>query len=242
MREESVRVYEQIAIRQATGDIIRPGGLALTDRALALCRLPAGARVLDVGCGPGATAEHLIAQHRLNAFGLDASAVLTQSGRHRNPELPLLQAMGECLPVCDDSLDAILSECSLSLVTDIDQALAEFRRALKPGGYLVVSDVYARNPGGMAALRRLPFESCVRGAMLRDEMVERLRAHGFEITEWQDHSDALKQFAAQLIWTHGSLTQFWCRATSSANSVDIQQVIAQSQPGYFLLVAQKIRR
>ena len=45
-------MYEHTAIREATGDIIRPGGLALTDRALALCQLPAGARVLDVGCGP----------------------------------------------------------------------------------------------------------------------------------------------------------------------------------------------
>jgi ubiquinone/menaquinone biosynthesis C-methylase UbiE len=198
--------------------------------------------VLDVGCGTGATVEHLIAQHRLSAFGLDTSAVLTQAGRHRNPALPLLQAMGEGLPVRDHSLDAILSECSLSLVSDIDQALAEFRRALKPGGYLVVSDVYARHPGGVAALRRLPFESCVRSAMLRDEMIERLCAHGFDITMWQDHSDALKQFAAQLIWTHGSLAQFWCQAAPSANPVDIQQAIAQSQPGYFLLVAQKIRR
>jgi arsenite methyltransferase len=240
MRKENLRLYEGSAIREATGDLIRPGGLALTDRALALCQLPAGARVLDVGCGPGATVEYLRVRYRLMVFGLDASAVLTQSGRHRNPTLPLLQAMGECLPVCDDSLDAILSECSLSLVADIDQALAEFRRALKLGGYLVVSDVYARNPGGIAALRRLTFESCVRGAMLRDETVEQLRVHGFEITVWQDHSDALKQFVAQLIWTHGSLAQFWCRATSNANPVDIQQAIAQSRPGYFLLVAQKI--
>jgi arsenite methyltransferase len=233
-------VYEGAAIREATGDVIRPGGLALTDGALTLCQLPAGARVLDVGCGPGVTVEHLIVQHHLAAFGLDVSALLLQSGKGRNMALPLAQAQGERLPVRNESLDAILSECSLSLVTDVDQALAEFRRALRSGGYLVVSDVYARNPDGIAALRCLPVESCVRGALLRGEMIEQLCMHGFEISAWQDHSDALQQFAAQLIWAHGSMAQFWCRATCRTDPVEIQKAIVQSRPGYFLLVAQKI--
>jgi hypothetical protein len=49
-------------------------------------------------------------------------------------------------------------------------------------------------------------------------------------------------FTAKLIWSNGSLKQFWCRATARADAGTIQSAIAQSKPGYYLLIAQKLDR
>ncbi len=239
LADANCRVYEQAVLREAMGDVIRPGGLALTDRALALCQLPAGAQVLDVGCGPGATVEHLIAQHRLAAFGLDASALLLQSGRCRNTALPLLQAQGEYLPIADGKLDAIIAECSLSVMADVDRALAEFGRVIKDNGRLILSDVYARNPAGIPVLRRMPLTSCLCGALAREQIADKLRAAGLDIILWEDHSDALKHLLGQLILSFGSIQQFWQCTTPTDEDVDIYQIIRQVKPGYYLLIAIK---
>jgi ubiquinone/menaquinone biosynthesis C-methylase UbiE len=201
--------------------------------------LPAGARLLDVGCGPAASVEHIVAAHHLNVIGLDPSALLLRSGRGRDTRLPLVQACGESLPIGTNQIDAVLAECSLSVMKSTARALAEFWRVLRPGGFLLLSDVYARNPEAITALRRLPIDSCLSGAKSRAEVIEQVGAQGFTIKLWEDHTQALKVFAAQLTWANGSLRQFWCRATSRADASDIQAAIAQSKPGYYLLIAQK---
>lgn len=239
IREAVCRVYEQSAIRQVLGDVIRPGGLALTDQALALCSLPAGARVLDVGCGPGATVEHLLTHYRLIVFGLDASTLLLQSGRRKNTALPFVQAPGERLPLATGQLDAVIAECSLSVMADADRALAEFGRILQDEGLLILSDVYARNPAGLPALRRIPLENCLSGAMSRQQIFNKLRVHGFDLILWEDHSDALKHLAVQFIMSYGSMQQFWQRMAPAGEAVDIHQAIRQVKPGYYLLIARK---
>ncbi len=239
-REAGDRLYEQEAIRCVTGDAIRPGGLKLTARALDLLSPPAGARVLDVGCGAGASVDYLGNGHGLVALGLDPSELLTRSGRQRSPGLPLLRGRGERLPIADDEIDLVLAECSLSVMADAGRALAEFWRVLRNGGYVVVSDVYARNPAVIPALRQLPVTCCLRGAASRQEVTDRLRAIGFCILSWEDHSDVLKQLTARIIMAHGSMARFWCQVTGECdNGARIQRVIARSKPGYFLLVAQK---
>ena len=230
--ETGSSVYEQPALRNLAGDTIRPGGLALTDQAVALCALPPGARVLDVGCGAGATVAHLAARHRLAVFGLDVSLSLLQQGRQSDGALPVAQAAGEQLPIGDSALDCVLAECSLSAMDDGDRTLDEFCRVLKAGGHLIVTDIYAREAQGGP----LPGGTCVSGARSQADILEQIRAHGFDVIHWQDQSAALRELAVQLIFTYGSLRAFWQQAGATG---EMGAAAARAKLGYFLLIARK---
>lgn len=193
-----------------------------------------GARVLDVGCGLGATVHYLRALG-YRAVGVDLSWRLLQTGRQRNPAAPLLQAAGEQLPLPTAHFDAVLTECSLSVMGNADAALAECYRVLAPDGYLLASDIYARNPAGIARLRELPLTSCLSGAMSQAKFTAKLLAHGFQLVRWEDHTEQLRQKAAQ-----GALTGLWqCAPVAGLDALDLQLIIAKAKPGYFLLVARK---
>ncbi|MBK8021774.1 MAG: hypothetical protein IPK19_10200 [Chloroflexi bacterium] len=64
-------------------------------------------------------------------------------------------------------------------------------------GWLILTDMYARDPAGAAELRHLPVRSCVAGAVAREELIASVTAHGFSVRLWEDHTDALKRFAAR---------------------------------------------
>jgi arsenite methyltransferase len=235
------RVYERIAAGGVKGGFIRPGGVALTERALSLCAFPCGSRLLDVGCGTGATVEHLIGQHGFLAAGVDPSFPMISHGRARNPLLPLVRAAGESLPFLDAQWDGILAECILSLTRDPDAALRECRRVLRRGGKLILSDVYVRNVGAIPELRALSLDICLTGALSHDELMVKLRNGGFVVLAWEDHSHALKHFAAQLILSQGSTQSFWC-SLMDAGPLDgsrIEQAVSRARFGYFLAVAEK---
>jgi arsenite methyltransferase len=234
MTDQPSCAYERPALREALGDILRPGGLALTDEALAGCGLPPAARVLDVGCGAGATVAHLRGRYDLAAVGIDASAVLLASGRSRVPALPLALARGERLPIGDGMLDAVLAECSLSVMADVDAALAEFRRVLKPKGRLFLADLYARTLDGPPRPRARQPSSCLRGALSRTQIEGKLAVQGFDLAIWQDRSATVKVLAARLILAGVSPGQFWGGACGDAAGA-----IASLKPGYFWLIASK---
>jgi ubiquinone/menaquinone biosynthesis C-methylase UbiE len=236
--EPAVRVYERTHAAGLVDDVIRPGGLALTDLMIERAGLTPGALVLDIGCGPGASIEHLRDNWGLEVIGIDHSAALLDTAR-ANTAAPLIRGNGSRLPFVDASVDAVLAECSLSLMPDIDAALAEIRRVLRPGGHLLCSDIYARNAEGAAALRALPFESCIRGALGRDDIAARMIRNGLDLASWEDHSEELRSFAAQLVWRGGSMRSFWCRTGGSGDPDAVEAAVTAARPGYCTMVARR---
>lgn len=164
----------------ARGDgCLRPGGLRLTNRLVSLAGLRAGAAVLDVGCGAGATVAHLADAHELRPVGLDASEAQVRRARQARPDLDFVAGRAERLPFPAAAFDAVLAECVLSTLDDPAIALAELARVLRPDGALLLSDLYVRQgpeatpPGKLPSLgRRETLEATLSGAGLRVDVWE----------------------------------------------------------------------
>ena len=242
VKSDVFKLYESDVLRLATGDTLRPGGFVLTDLGVKSCAFLPGARVLDVGCGRGATVERLVSQYHLQAIGLDPSEVLLEYGRRKYPAINLIRGQGEELPFPVNHLDGVFAECTLSVMEDLDQVLNEIFRVLKHGGWLVINDVYARNPDGLQGLQELKLDSCIRRALPKEHLINMLLEQGFNIINWTDHTNLLTQLMINLIMTHGSMTEFWLKSSSCIGSVDpslAQAAIKQAKMGYFQLIAKK---
>lgn len=213
-RTAAIDLYEGEQLSRACGPTLRPGGMELTERGIRFSAFQPGAHLLDIGCGRGASVNWLRTQG-FSACGLDLSARLL--AERCEVDLPLAQAAAECLPVADARLDGLLCECVLCLLAEPGETLGEFARVLRPGGRLVLSDLYCRAKGAGT----LP---------TRDQLRERLVTAGFRLGLWEDHSPRLAQLAAQLLLSQGSLEEI-C-ATLPGCTTD-------EKPGYYLLVAEK---
>ncbi len=230
-------LYETDTLKAVTGPAIRPGGVDLTDRALACCRLTAGAAVLDAGCGRGATLAHLKDHYHLKAIGLDLSQSLLKEARCSHPALPLIRADAARIPLPNASFAAVCCECVLSLAPQPQRVLDEFYRVLAPGGFLLLSDLYRPAPASVATAVAYSVSCCLKGATTQDMIMDRVTTAGFKISVWEDHSHLLKVLAAQLVFAYGSLDAFW--NTISKGNGPPEMTNCCRQQGYFLLVARK---
>jgi arsenite methyltransferase len=154
----------------------------------ALANLNAGEVVLDLGSGGGI--DVFLSARRVGptgkAYGLDMTDEMLALARENQKQagvenVEFLKGEIENIPLPDNSVDVIISNCVINLSADKDRVLREALRVLKPGGRFAVSDVVVR--GEVPAEIRRNVElwiGCIAGALRDTEYVDKLRSAGFE--------------------------------------------------------------
>src|SRR5512138_2224075 len=154
----------------------------------ALAELKPGEVVLDLGSGGGI--DVLLSARRVGptgrAYGLDMTdemlALANENKRKAGVQnVEFLKGEIENIPLPDNSVDVIISNCVINLSADKDRVLQEAFRVLRPGGRFAVSDIVLREPLP-AALRENEelWVGCVAGALDENEYRAKLAAAGFE--------------------------------------------------------------
>ena len=157
----------------------------------ALAKLHPGDVVLDLGSGGGIAV--LLSARRVapqgKAYGLDMTdemlALANENKRKAGIEnVEFLKGEIERIPLPDNSVDVVISNCVINLSSDKDRVLREAFRVLKPGGRFAVSDVVTRGEIPMEIRRNvLLWVGCIAGALEETEYSQKLAAAGFEQIE-----------------------------------------------------------
>jgi len=154
----------------------------------ALANLNPGETVLDLGSGGGI--DVLLSARRVGptgkAYGLDMTDEMLTLARENQSKsgvqnVEFLKGEIEQVPLPDNSVDVIISNCVINLSADKDKVFREAFRVLKPGGRLAVSDVVVR--GDVPAQVRRSMElwvGCIAGALKDSEYTAKLSGAGFD--------------------------------------------------------------
>jgi SAM-dependent methyltransferase len=155
---------------------------------VALASLKEGEIVLDLGAGAGFDCFLAASKvgDRGRVIGVDMTPEMVERGRenagkgnYSNVEFRLGEI--ENLPVADDSVDIVISNCVINLSPDKRRVFTEAFRVLKPGGRMMISDI--------VLLKELPdfmknsieaYIGCLSGAILKDEYLRIIKAAGFQ--------------------------------------------------------------
>lgn len=191
--------YEMDIVANVLGQNFHPGGVPLTLHLGKTLGLNENSKVLDVACGPGASALALVKEFGCSVTGIDLSDKNLHKARERAVEnnftdkLEFIRSDAEQLEVPDESFDAVICECALCTFPDKDTAVNEMFRVLKKGGKVGITDVTldGKLPENLDNL--VSRVLCIAGALTADGYQNILREKGFNNVAFENQSDAIKE-------------------------------------------------
>jgi len=230
---------------------LRPGGLNLTKQAASFAGLTSASRVLDIGCGRGASLTYLHREYGCPVTGIDCSVTALEAAgklfscdqetfpdrmNHCDPaaSVNLLLTDASALPLPDAFFDFVMMECTLTLFDEPMKALSEAARVLSPGGWLYVSALCQKNPSASDQI-------VTNGLLHTDLFCGSLHALGFEKSSFciSDQTPALIQFVADMIFQHGSLDAYFKKASLQTDGCIFNCAIAPKETGYVAIWAKR---
>ncbi len=154
---------------------------------LAFSEIQEGQVVLDLGSGAGI--DILLAGKKVGpggkAIGIDMTDEMLTRARENIAaaglsNVEVRKGIIEELPVEDNSVDWVISNCVINLSPEKDRVFAEIARVLKPGGQMLVSDIVARDLPEWVRKNAVLYGSCIAGAISEEEYLAGLRAVGLD--------------------------------------------------------------
>jgi ubiquinone/menaquinone biosynthesis C-methylase UbiE len=235
-----MNLYESGAMQKVLGETLRPGGTELTKRALEYCRFKSGDRILDLGCGTGATIKCINDFYDFHVTGLDISEKLAAQAGRLNPGVDIVVVSAENTTFENSAFDGVLAECTLSLMDNLEKSIEEINRITRRKGWLIISDVYVKNTEYMDELKKLSVGTCLKRPHDLKNLRELLNRNRFNMLILEEHDNLLLQLLADIIFEYGSMDKFWEYASgSSIDGKSFQNILKKSKLGYFLLIACK---
>jgi ubiquinone/menaquinone biosynthesis C-methylase UbiE len=192
-------------------------------------------QALDIACGRGTTASFLFQEYGCHVVGMDLSRKLISMAQDK---ADFVIGDAGSLPFVDSAFDAVISECSFSLLPDKEGAASEIERVLRAGGKLAITDVFLREEVPQRLRSHAAFAACIAGAMKLEEYIRLFKEVGFRAPYVEDHSNELKKAAWQIITAYGTMESFLANWGGSY-AEDWKLMFKQGKPGYALIAFTK---
>ena len=247
-------LYELPIVEYLLGQSFHPGGAKLTRQLASAALIAPTSSVLDVACGNGNSTRMIAAEFGATVTGFDYSAVnlkratLASAAAGLEQKTHFVRGSAERLPFAPESFDVSICECSLCLFDDMDTALQEMHRVLKPGGRIGISDFFLNAPVPDILDGLLGRVLCVAGAPSAEGYRDALSRAGFEYirirtVNWTltEMIQRIKQRAKLLAATNNAAAAMLPADFGDPAAVlaDLEEFIASNGAGYLIATARR---